>query len=171
MNMKRFLKIGLVGITVGSLCTGTLSAATSSPTPTSDMATIHCDKLNADLTGASAQLAAGLCHRIKSDAYQQGMSLTKFSQTLKENHTLAIVYQDQYALYSQEGYDFNNAANRSGLAATMSATSSNTAMCQGLCAGADAAMAIPIIGWIISAGLIAAAIAKGCDNCGGFTPV
>ncbi len=125
-----------------------------------DFSKVSCDSLSVSKNPAVVSAAQGLCHQIKSDAASQGLSLAQFAAKEKENGQ----YKQAYSNYAKQAYRANTP-----LGVTADAVSAQT--CQGLCAGADAAMAIPIIGWIIAAALVGTAIGEGCDNCGGFQPV
>lgn len=134
-------------------------AATNNQAPSK---TVSCDELAQTIT-SNGNIIAGLCHQIKADAFASNQNLTNYVKSIKNNPALKARYQDYVNL------SLHQQSSTPGLV-TLSA-SSNTSMCQGLCAGADAAMAIPIIGDIIGAILIGVAVSKGCDNCGGFQPV
>lgn len=125
---------------------------------------INCDSVAQTMDPKYANAVGAVCHRIESDAYIKGVTLQEFSMQLKNNPQASSLYVD----VAKRAITNRQAMTTVAVGAT---ASGNAAMCQGLCAGADAAMAIPIIGWIIAAALTGAAIAEGCDNCGGFEPI
>lgn len=157
--LNRLKSIGIISAALLILFNMTAFSATNNNKPHT---AVSCDEL-AQTIITNGPVIAGLCHQIKADAFSSNKTLSAYANEIKNNPALKARYQEYVNL------SLHQQSTTPGLVAL--AASSNTSMCQGLCASANAVMAIPIIGDIIGAILIGVAISKGCDNCGGFQPV